>query len=65
MNEKKLDEWDEQGDPGNFVNNHLAGSEMVIVINCENARVEISASNGEGLRRVIQLTDAILSDNKK
>lgn len=65
MNEKKLDEWDEQGDPDNFVNNHLAGSEMVIVINCENARVEISASNGEGLRRVIQLTDAILSDNKK
>lgn len=66
MNDKKLNDWDdERGDPDNLINDHLVGSELEVVINCENARLKITACNGDALRRVLKLTDAILSENKK
>lgn len=65
MNEKKLKKWDEQGNPENLINEGLVGSELEVIINCEKARLKITASDGEALRRVLKLTDAILSENKK
>lgn len=66
MNAEKLDAWDEErGDPNNLVNEHLVGSELEVIINCENARMRITACNGDALRRVCRLADAVLSENKK
>lgn len=66
MNDKKLNDWDdERGDPDNLINDHLVGSELEVVINCENAQLKITACNGDALRRVLKLTVAILSENKK
>ena len=65
MNEKKLKEWDEQGNPENLINEGLVSSELEVIINCEKAQLKITASDGEALRRVLKLTDAILSENKK
>lgn len=65
MNDKKLKKWDEQGDPSNLINDHLAGAELEVIINCKKAQLQITACNGEALERVLQLTNAILSENKK
>lgn len=65
MNDKKLKKWDEQGGPDNLVNDGLFGSELEIIVNCGNARLKIVASNGDSLKKIIELTDAILSRDKK
>lgn len=66
MNDKKLSDWDdERGDPNNLINDHLVGSELEIIINCENAQLKITACNSDALQRILKLTDAVFSENKK
>lgn len=62
MNAEALKEWDEQGCPNDFINDGLAGSEMEIVINCQKARLKITAESGFALQQVLQLTTAIMSN---
>lgn len=65
MNDKKLKDWDQYGNPGNLINEGLVSSEFEIIINCEKAQLKITACDGDALKRVFKLTDAILSENKK